>query len=188
MRGEKKARGALMRKKPQIIKLLHQTLSSKEFKEYLVYPHEGDETVIERNQMDEPILIVMTGKHAATLVKNFGQQIIGLDGIYKLTKFSWPIWIIVVKDNGGHSWIIGVIAAPAESQVILSQGINLLCTYIRKEMNGEKWTPHVMIDKDKVEQRALEEVGWPYLLTLSVPPCKDLEQGDQESLQGRYSL
>jgi len=69
----KKARGALMRKKPQIIELLHQTLGSKEFKEYLVYPHEGDETVIERNQMDEPILIVMTGKHAATLVKNFGQ-------------------------------------------------------------------------------------------------------------------
>jgi len=42
-------------------------------------------------------------------------QHVGVDGIYKLTKFSWPIWIIVVEDNGGHSWIIGVIAASAES-------------------------------------------------------------------------
>lgn len=60
-------------------------------------------------------------------MRQWGQRIVGLDGIYKLTKPGWPFWAIVVEDADGHGWPVALIIASTESKEILARG--LLCQF-----------------------------------------------------------
>jgi len=68
---------------------------------------------------NEAILLVIISKRAGSYVRQWGQRVIGLDGIYKLTRPGWPFWAIVVEDADGHGWPVALIVASIESKDIL---------------------------------------------------------------------
>lgn len=86
-----------------ILKLLHDLLQTKEFEQYMLSLKKGECTLIEIKE-DEPLLLVLFSKWGGSFMHQWGQQIISLDGIYKLTKPSWPFWAIIVEDADSHGW------------------------------------------------------------------------------------
>lgn len=97
------------------------------------------------------------------LVRQFGQHLVGLDGIFKLSKQRWPIWAVVVEDNHGHGWPVAFVFASLERSKVLHFALQVLHNKIETKL-GKRWTPVFMIDKDDIEQGAVAALGCQYLL------------------------
>jgi len=101
-------------------------------------------------------------KRARYLIRQWGHQIIGLDGLFKLSKMRWPVWAVVVQDTQGHAWPVVFVFASIERTEILARALRCLHRHVVED--GEPWKPIVMIDKDEVERGAVAAMGWEYLL------------------------
>jgi len=117
---------------------LDHLLKGEEVKPYLLYPRQGDRSVLDELNSSSLILIVLASMRAGELVWRFSCKIVGLDSIFKHTKLGWPIWSIVVQDLKGHGWPIATIFSSSETVDALYHGLQVLKKHIEKKIS-EKW-------------------------------------------------
>lgn len=152
------------RGKGTIVQCMQEVLVQEHLAEHVLYPGKGDRTILQVAREKEPFLLIFISKNIGRLVHEYGQKIIGLDGIYKWNRMRWPVWIMVVEDKKGHSWPIAFFFAAADTAAILYKALQILHKYVEEECQVSNWKPTVMIDKDKKERAAIASMGWKYLL------------------------
>lgn len=144
-----------------IVENLERTLAEEGVGSHVLYPTSQDRSISEEVKNKSPFWLMLRSKEARPLVRKYG-RIIGLDGLFKLTKLRWPVWAVVVEDEKGHAWPIAFIFASLERQELLLHALRVLHQFIVED--GHPWAPWVMIDKDEVERGAVAAMGWTYLL------------------------
>jgi len=94
------------------------------------FNYERCKAILQVAREKEPFLLIFISKNIGRLVHEYGQKIIGLDGIYKWNRMRWPVWIMVVEDKKGHSWPIAFFFAAADTAAILYKALQiLLCQF-----------------------------------------------------------
>ena len=86
-------------------------------------------------------------------MKEYGNIITLMDGIYRTTKYGFPCFFLTVKTSLGLGRVVATIIPLYESEELLAEGLAIL-----KEWNP-KWSPcYTMTDKSSVELGAIGEV------------------------------
>jgi len=145
-----------------IIDGLARALADERIRAHVLYPGPEDRSLHEEVRNRDPFFIMLMAKRARYLIRQWGHQIIGLDGLFKLSKMRWPVWAVVVQDTQGHAWPVVFVFASIERTEILARALRCLHRHVVED--GEPWKPIVMIDKDEVERGAVAAMGWEYLL------------------------
>lgn len=128
-----------------------------------LYPGPHDPWVHDTIAAQKLFVCVLIPKQAMELVHQFSQHLVGLNGIFKLSKQQWPIWAVVVEDNQGHGWPVAFVFTSLEWSKVLHFTLQVLCDEIETKL-GKWWTPVFMINKDDIEQGAVAALGCQYLL------------------------
>jgi hypothetical protein len=106
----------------------------------LLYPRAEDRSIQDEADEARPILVVLASTRVGELARRFGQELVGLDGIFKHTKLGWPIWTVVVEDDEGHGWPLATIISSSETVDVLYHGLKiLLCQFHAQKV----WTSRV---------------------------------------------
>ena len=97
--------------------------------------------------------MVMTSKILVNNLRKYGSNIVGLDAVWKYTKYKTPVWIVVFP-----GWDTSYVGA----YFLCSDGTAEALTWCLKALLseiGDHWHPLVMIDHDDGEKKAVESVG-----------------------------
>lgn len=126
-------------------------LSDKANSRFILYPTE------ERNFPDKNNrwVVVLSAENLMSGLGTKGAKVIGLDGVFKITLYRLPLWILLYV-NGNEGVGAVYIFASHNSHALLRKGICCVKNYLKKVKNID-WNPTVMIDKDGVERAALHD-------------------------------
>ncbi len=76
-----------------------------------------------------------------------------MDATYKVTKWSFPFFIITAVDNHSHAHPVGMFFPQHETGASIAEALQIL-----REWNPA-WQPkHFMLDKDNKEENAVNKV------------------------------
>lgn len=102
---------------------------------------------------DSTFLLVMQTKSQKKLMREYGNTITLMDGIYRTTKYGFPCFFLTVKTSLGLGRVVATIIPQYESEAILAEGLNIL-----KDWNP-CWSPrYTMTDKSSIELGAIGQV------------------------------
>ncbi len=89
----------------------------------------------------------------ASNMQRYGNVIVGMDATYKVTKWSFPFFLVTVVDNHSHAHPVGMFLPQHETGASIAEALQIL-----REWNPA-WRPkHFMLDKDNKEENAVNEV------------------------------
>lgn len=125
----------------RLVAILQATIERSDIAPAILYPGEGDDSVVDTWQAGRPFLIVMAAPNWREIIQRWGRRVVGLDGLYKATKHGLPLYALVASDDDGHTWPIATAL-----------------------LGDDEWAPTVMIDKDARERAAIDSVGLSFAL------------------------
>jgi len=124
----------------RLVSILQATIERPDIAPTVLFPTEGEETIEEAWNDRRPFLIVLAAPNARKIVREWGQRVVGLDGLYKATRYGLPLYALVASDTDGHTWPIAMALGDGD------------------------WRPIVMIDKDARERAAIVALGLEFVL------------------------
>jgi len=107
--------------------------------------------------------MVMLLPHASKMVEKFRTKVVSLNGLFKSNKLRFPLYTLGVTDERGHTWPITVALSLLSKHGKITHFLSMVHTKIKSKLDII-WEPVVMIDKDAMEQKAVEKIGWSWLL------------------------
>ena len=111
--------------------------------------------IISPEHSQSTFLLVMQTKGQQVLMKEYGNIITLMDGIYRTTKYGFPCFFLTVKTSLGLGRVVATIIPQYKSEELLAEGLAIL-----KEWNP-KWSPcHTMTDKSSVEKNLVQLVRY----------------------------
>jgi hypothetical protein len=113
--------------------------------------------------------IFVTYDAALKGLKEHGNENIGLDSVYKFTKYRHPMWIIVYRHKKSGS---GVCAGFCFASSKEAKHVKNFMTWMKEKVEAHNstpdepfvWSPIVMIDRDEAERKGLSLAGFLYIL------------------------
>ncbi len=153
---KKKTRGLTERE------LVAEILRDKTIHEDLIVwpPHDHDEV----NTPNSGWKIILTEKTLLQGLATHGNEIVGLDSVYKFTKYGFPMWLLVYRHS---QYLEGMTAAICLASSGDAENITFFLDFIKRqveEVSKKPWNPIVMIDKDSAERKACEDVNLQHVL------------------------
>ena len=96
------------------------------------------------------LLVVQTPQQQKWL-KSYGNIVTCMDAIYKMNRYAFPCFFLVVKTSIGKGGVVGTIIPQFETTNLIAKGLNIL------KLWNPSWGPKFfMTDKSAAE---LEEIG-----------------------------
>jgi len=129
----------------------------------MIYPTDEDPSVIDQWENWEAFTMVMLLPHASEMVEKFRTKVVSLNGLFKLNKLRFPLYVLGVMDERGHTWPIAVAFLLLSKHGEIMHFLSMVHTKIKSELDIV-WELVVMIDKDAMEWKAVEKIGWSWLL------------------------
>ncbi|KAL6064375.1 Transcription factor BYE1 [Balamuthia mandrillaris] len=117
-----------------------------------------------QQQLQKTWVVVLLAPRAAQLLEMWGQAIVGLDAIWKLSKADLPVWGLVVEDELGHLWPVGFLITNKAKAEAIAFFLQLLQTKMAADFPDIYWNPIVMMDKDRSIRKAVVDAGFSFLL------------------------
>lgn len=98
-------------------------------------------------------LLVIQTRSQQALMKEYGNTITLMDGIYRTTKYGFPCFFLTIKTSLGLGRVVATIIPQYEGEDLLAEGLKIL-----KEWNPH-WSPrYTMTDKSSIELGAIGQV------------------------------
>ncbi len=126
----------------------------------ILYPREGNDSIINTWQAGQPFLIIMVAPNWCEIIQRWGHCIVRLDGLYKATRHGLPLYTLVVSDDDGHTW-------PIATALLLSNMSEMVAKFldvVRMNLGDDEWAPMVMINKDAHKCAVINSVSLSFAL------------------------
>jgi hypothetical protein len=129
----------------------------------VIYLTDKDPSVIDWWENWEAFTIVMLLPHVSKMVEKFRTKVVSLNGLFKLNKLRFPLYTLGVTDERGHTWPIAVTFSLLSKHSEIVCFLSVVHTKIKAKLDII-WEPMVMINHNAMEWKAVEKIGWPWLL------------------------
>ncbi len=143
--------------------ILQATIEWSDIAPAILYPREGDDSIVDTWQAGRPFLIVMVAPNWGPIgvrSSRDGGGIVGLDGLYKATKHGLPLYTLVVSDDDGHTWPIATALLLRDTSEMVAKFLAV----VRMNLGDDEWAPMVMINKDAHKCAVINSVGLSFTL------------------------
>ncbi|KAL6040452.1 putative High mobility group protein B3 [Balamuthia mandrillaris] len=124
------------------------------------------------------------------LLEMWGQDIVGLDAIWKLSKAELPVWGLVVEDELGHLWPVGFLITNKAKAEAITFFLQLLQTKMAADFPDINWNPIIMMDKDRTIRKAAVDADQSAIMALlkrvQHAPTEEEEEEALELLESSF--
>ncbi len=119
----------------------------------------GDDDEGESHEEDEEtkstFLFVHQDHRQQKILQTFGEMVL-LDATYKTSKYSLPLFLVVVRTNIGYVPVAEFIVE-TETQLSIAEALSMIKSWMIE--SGHDWMPkHFMVDYSDVEYQAIHSV------------------------------
>ncbi|KAL6046014.1 GTP--RNA guanylyltransferase [Balamuthia mandrillaris] len=111
-------------------------------------------------------MIILLAPCAGELLEMWGQAIVGINTIWKLSKAELPVWGLVVEDELGHLWPVGFLITNKAKAEVITFFLQLLQTKMAADFPDINWNPIIMMDKDRTIQKAVVDADQSTIMAL----------------------
>jgi hypothetical protein len=139
----------------RVIEILEDPL----YHDYIVYPREKDNYP---TQEESEWVVVLSNAVLLKELATVGSEIIGLDAVFKWTKYRLPCWQVLYVNKCNTGTAAAYILADSDAAQRLQVGLQQIKAAVRQY--NANWNPTVMIDMDRTERKALIDESFRFLL------------------------
>ena len=135
------------------------------------YDEEDISSSNNNNQSLYKVFTVIASHLQLKALIRFGKEIVGLDSVYKWTKYRICIWALVVSDDNGHGLVTAWCISTTSDGHHVHKFIQIVKSAIKKfvkcadsTFDVHSWNPIFSIDKDEAEANGITLAGHRFVL------------------------